>query len=108
MEKLYETERLIVRRLQESDAADLYDYARDPEVAKDLFIPYSSIDDAHERIRFVRGKYNDEALKTGERQEFALQLKSENKVIGGITYRLRGQKTVESATSLARSTNTKA
>ena len=86
--KLYETERLIVRRWEARDAADLYEYASDPEVAKFLFAPYTNIPQAHERIESIIKTYEnaENIMKTGEKIDYAIELKSESKVIGCISY----------------------
>lgn len=81
MEKIYETERLIIRKWEENDYIDLYEYAKVPEVSKFLtFQPYASIDDAIERIKVMRERYLTEEYKF----PYAIELKSENKVIGSI------------------------
>ena len=52
---LYETERLIIRAWQKTDAEDLFEYASDLEVTKSLtFETYTSIKDAHKRIKHCR------------------------------------------------------
>ena len=49
-----ETERLILRRWEESDAEDLYEYARDPEVGPPAgWPPHQSVDESREVIRTV-------------------------------------------------------
>jgi len=81
MKVLYETERLIVRHWEEKDCLDLYDYAKDEEVTKFLtWQPYKDIETAKERIASLIESYNDNQIKT----DYAIELKSENKVIGSI------------------------
>lgn len=78
---IYETERLIIRLWADKDYMDLYEYAKDPEVSKFLtFKPYESEKEAIERINSLQQTYLDEPIK----RAYAIELKSENKVIGGI------------------------
>ena len=54
-----ETERLILRKLQPEDAADLLAYASDPEVAKYVtWGPYLSVHDAYRFIFWAIDRYN--------------------------------------------------
>lgn len=79
---LYETERLLVRRWEEKDCNDLYEYAKEKEVTKFLtFEPYSDLSVAVERIEKLRAEYLVEEVNG----DFAIELKEENKVIGSIT-----------------------
>ena len=81
MKVLYETERLIVRYWEEKDYLDLYDYAKDEEITKFLtWQPYKSEEEAKERIAILLEKYKNNEIKT----DYAIELKSENKVIGSI------------------------
>ena len=49
-----ETERLILRHWKDSDAEDLYQYAKDPEVGPIAgWPPHQSIDESREVIRNV-------------------------------------------------------
>jgi len=81
MKILYETERLIVRQWKEDDYLDLYDYAKDEEVTKFLtWQPYNDIETAKERIAYLIESYKNNEIKT----DYAIELKSENKVIGSI------------------------
>lgn len=78
---LFETERLIVRFWEDKDYLDLYDYAKEPEVSKFLtFNPYKDICVAIERIKNVREEYNTNEIV----RDYAIELKSENKIIGSI------------------------
>lgn len=72
-----ETERLILRPWQYEDANDLVEGLNNLEVSKWLaFVPYPyTLDDAKKFIEFTFDSNN---------YEFAIVLKSENKVIGGI------------------------
>lgn len=70
-----ETERLILRGWQESDATELYEQAKDPRVGPIAGWPsHTSVENSLEVIKNVLMKDNN----------FALVLKSENKVVGCI------------------------
>lgn len=81
MNILYETDRLIIKEWETKDYKDLYEYAKDPKTSKFLsFKPYSTLQEAKERIKTMRAKYNvNSPIKP-----YAILLKSENKVIGSI------------------------
>ena len=82
MKVIYETERLIIREWQLSDQDDLYEYASDPIVTKYLTFPtYTSHQEAVDRINYLIGCYQTDSIK----QDYAIELKSEHKVIGAIT-----------------------
>ena len=76
-----ETERLILRRWKDSDAEDLYQYAKDPEVGPIAgWPPHQSIDESREVIRNVfNGK-----------EAYAICLKTDGKAIGAIELKLNG------------------
>ncbi len=79
---LYSTERLNVRKWQKKDAADLFEYVSLNEVTKFLSFPtYTSLDQAHERIDSLLEKYTQEEISG---LDFAIELKTEKKVIGSI------------------------
>ena len=81
MEVLFETSRLVVRKWEDSDCHDLYDYAKDKEVTKFLnFEPYQSLEVAVERIKKLKEDYLTKEIAG----DFAVELKGENKVIGSI------------------------
>ena len=81
MSTIYETERLIVRQWKETDYLDLYDYAKDESITKFLtWQPYKDIKTAKERIAALIEKYENKEIKT----DYAIELKSEKKVIGSI------------------------
>jgi len=78
-----ETERLNIRIFNENDIYDIYEYCSDDMVTRYLsFESYKSIDDAKKRIEYI--------LKTHEELKrpvyWAIELKENNKVIGGIDY----------------------
>ena len=79
---IYETERLIIRKWEDSDCYDLYDYAKDIEVTKFLnFPPYESLQVAKDRIEKLKADYLSKEVEG----DFAVELKSEKKVIGSIS-----------------------
>lgn len=81
VKKIFETERLIIRQWEEKDINDLYEYASDPIVTKYLTFPtYTSIQDASDRINHLLETYKTDSLM----QDYAIELKEENKVIGAI------------------------
>ncbi len=81
MNILYETDRLIIRKWEDEDYLDLYEYASDKEVTKYLtFKTYESVENAKERIKFMKECYENGIEKT----DYAIMLKIEGKVIGSI------------------------
>ena len=81
MESIYQTERLIVRRWEDKDYKDLYEYASDENVIKFLSFPtYKSLDTAKERIKKLKQQYTDGLVEI----DFCIELKELNKVIGSI------------------------
>lgn len=81
MKKLYETERLIVRRYEKKDVADLYEMASDKDVTKFLqFETYTSEKQAKIRIKFLKKQYKENS----DIGSFAIELKENGKVIGDI------------------------
>ena len=81
MKVIYDTERLVIRYWKADDCNDLYDYACKEEVTKFLkFKPYTSIQDAHDRINSILAKYSNNETTV----PFAIALKENNKVIGSI------------------------
>lgn len=78
---ILETERLILRRWNESDAANLYKYARDPNVGPIAgWPPHQSIEESENIIKNV--------LSGAE--AYAICLKTDNKAIGAIELKLKG------------------
>ena len=81
MKIIFETERLIIREWEMSDKEDLYEYASDPIVTKYLTFPtYTCLQDAVDRINYLKNQYNDDT----QIRDYAIELKSINKVIGAI------------------------
>lgn len=73
-----ETERLILRPLEESDAHDLYPIISDPDVTDNLLIPYPFPEE--HMIRWIRSRR--EALVAKERYMLAVVLKETGRVMG--------------------------
>lgn len=79
---MLETERLILRKLTRKDAADIYEYASDPEVPKYmLWDVHKSIEDSKNFIRFTLGRYRKD-----EAGEWGIVLKETGKLIGCISF----------------------
>lgn len=75
------TERMILRRWEEGDAEDLYQYASDPAVGPMAgWQPHQSIDESRYIIKTV----------FGGAEAYALCLKSDNRAIGAIELMLNG------------------
>lgn len=71
----HETERLILRPWQESDAEDLYEYAKDPRVGPTAGWPsHTSVENSREIIRTI----------LSEPETYAIVLKSTGKPVGSI------------------------
>ena len=81
MKIIYQTERLIVRQWQMNDYHDYFEFVSNPAVSKYLtFQPYKTYKQAKERIANMIAVYQKEPVKA----DFAILLKTENKVIGSI------------------------
>lgn len=73
-----ETERLLLRPLTPADAADIFAYASDPEVARTTtWHPHTSIDASREFIAWAQHRYD-----MGAPEPFGMVLKATNTVIG--------------------------
>ncbi|MCF8058662.1 MAG: GNAT family N-acetyltransferase [Bacteriovoracaceae bacterium] len=76
-----ETKRLILRDLRESDAQDIFSYAQKPIISKyTLWEPHQSLEDSIDYIKNYAGKYYQE----GTPEPFAIELKENKKMIGGV------------------------
>ena len=80
-DKMLETERLLLRRWDESDAEDLYRYASDPAIGPIAGWPaHKSVDESRDVIKnFFNG-----------REAYAICLKEDGKAIGAIELKLNG------------------
>ncbi|MBO4884304.1 MAG: GNAT family N-acetyltransferase [Clostridia bacterium] len=77
-----ETERLVLRRLEMNDAPDIFNYGRDPEVARHvLWEAYESVSESRSYIRTMQRRY-----RLGEPSSWGIELKSEGRVVGTIGY----------------------
>lgn len=74
-EPIIETERLILKPIELSDAEAMYEWNSDPRVAK--YMSYPCATDIQQTIDFIKGTLTDE-----KEWNWAFVLKSENKVIG--------------------------
>lgn len=77
-----ESERLLLRKLEMTDADDMFEYASEPVVSR--FMPWQAhqtTNDTREFISFIRQGYEDNKKLT-----WAIELKSENKMIGTIDF----------------------
>ena len=78
---MLETERLILRRWEESDAESLFQYAKDPDVGPIAgWPPHQSVEESLDVIRTV---FNGP-------EAYAICLKTDNKAIGAIELKLNG------------------
>ena len=81
VKKKMETERLILRRWEESDAEDLYKYASDPDVGPIAgWPPHQSVDESRDVIKNV----------LSGKEAYAICLKEDDKAIGAIELKLNG------------------
>lgn len=73
-----ETPRLLLRKLRLGDAADMFEYASDPEVAREVtWDAHRSVEDSRGFIAMVLKKY-----AAGEVSEWGLELKENGKLVG--------------------------
>lgn len=76
------TERLILRPARLADAEDLYEYCRDPRVARYvLWDAHTSLHQTRSYVRFLMRQYRDAAPST-----FVIELEASHKVIGTIGF----------------------
>ncbi len=95
------TPRLILRQVRMSDAQDIYEYSRDPEVARHvLWDAHTSIHQTRAYIRFLLRQY-----RTGQPGSFVIELARERKAIGTIGFMWINQdyRSAEVGYSLSRS-----
>lgn len=73
-----ETERLLLRPMRVSDAADMFAYAKDPEVTRYLlWRPHPNIEHTRAYLEYLAGRY-----RLGMHYEWAVVLKAEDRMIG--------------------------
>lgn len=74
------TERLLLREIEETDAADMYEYAKLPMIGPNAgWSPHTSISETREVIRLFQSK-----KKYGQLGVFAIVWRENNKMIGTI------------------------
>ena len=77
-----ETKRLYLRRLETADARDIFEYGRDPEVARHvLWEAYTSVGECKSYIRAMQRRY-----RLGDPASWGIVLKEEGRVVGTIGY----------------------
>jgi ribosomal-protein-alanine N-acetyltransferase len=73
-----ETKRLLLRAIEETDSAAIFDYAGDPEVAKfTSWEAHKTIEDAKTLVRFIKKRYAE-----NKPSNWAVILKTESRLIG--------------------------
>ena len=76
------TPRLVLRKLTMRDAADIFEYSRDPMVAEHvLWDAHRSIFDSRSYVRYMQRKY-----RMGEPASWGIVLRASGKVIGTIGF----------------------
>lgn len=76
------TPRLILRPMRMSDAADVFAYSRDPEVARHvLWDPHRTIADSKAYLRFIHKQY-----RSGEPSSYGIILKETGHLVGTIGF----------------------
>lgn len=76
------TPRLILRKARMRDAADIYAYAQDEEVARHVFWePHRSLRDSRAYVRYLKG-----LSAAGEPSSYVMELKETGKVIGTVGF----------------------
>ena len=77
-----ETERLVLRKVEMRDAQDMYEYSRDPLVAKHvLWDAHTSVNETKSYLRYMIRKY-----RCGDPSSWGIELKATGKIIGTIGY----------------------
>ena len=95
-----ETDRLILRKLTMRDAQDIYNYGRDPAVARHvLWDAYTSVYEVRSYLRFMLRKY-----RMGEPASWGIEWKATGRIIGtiGFMWIQRENASAEVGYSLAR------
>lgn len=96
-----ETPRLLLRPMTMRDAPDVFDYSRDPEVARYvLWSAHRSLGESRAYLRYVLKQYRE-----GQPSSWGIVLKSTGRLVGTIGYMAYSSEnsTVEVGYSLARS-----
>jgi len=77
-----ETERLILRKLEYSDKSDIFEYAKNPEVAK--YVMWEHHQEEIDTIAFLNVIYD--AYNKNEPSSWGIKLKENSKIIGTIGF----------------------
>jgi RimJ/RimL family protein N-acetyltransferase len=89
MAEIFRTERLIVRRFQSEDAADIAEFAGHPSVADEILdIPWQ---DPAKLLEYIEMQQGLELFAAKKCVELAIERKSDRKVIGLLTFVSNGQ-----------------
>ena len=94
------TPRLTLRAARMTDARDMYEYSRDPEVARHvLWEAHASIHQTRGYVRYLLRQY-----RSGLPSTFVIELTAQRKVIGtiGLMWMLRDNRSAEIGYSLSR------
>ncbi len=75
-----ETERLLLRQLEISDADDIFDYAKN----KEDFIYTDGFPHEYEEVKFVVDMWRNDAYASKQFIRWGIVFKAENKMIGGV------------------------
>jgi RimJ/RimL family protein N-acetyltransferase len=81
------TERLLIREIDHEDAADMQEYASDPEVV--YYMPWGP-NTLEQTMVFIREKIADQEQNPRVRWEMAVESVAEGKVVGGIRLSVHG------------------
>lgn len=78
-----DTDRLILRAFTQNDLDDIFEYASKPEVTK--YLPWKTHSSRNDTIDFL--KMSQDMFEKQDNLDFAIEFKSDKKVIGGISIR---------------------
>lgn len=95
-----ETERLVLRKMTMADAADIYEYGKDPEVARHvLWDAYRNVGEAKQYLRYIQRQY-----RMGDPSSWGIELKETGRLIGtiGFMWWNRNYRSAEVGYSLSR------
>jgi RimJ/RimL family protein N-acetyltransferase len=92
--EIFSTERLTLRRPLLSDAADIHEYASDPEVTR--YMEWRTHTDASQAIEFLEA--SEMRWQSGEEFCWVISVKPASRAMGAIACRVRGH-AVDSAMS---------
>ena len=84
--EIFSTERLTLRRPLLSDAADIHEYASDPEVTR--YMEWRTHTDASQTVEFL--KACEMRWESGEEFCWVISVKPTNRAVGAIACRVRG------------------